>query len=77
MAKEKLAFDIRKVGVSRALYMGKDEFAKMAFTLHDLKGREITFELDVIQARELIEQMANTYHAIIPPLRVNRNHFGH
>lgn len=74
--KERMQFDIRKVGVSRAVYQGINETARMQFFLIASNGIELEFELDSNTARTLIEQCIATYYIINPPLKTTRSQFG-
>lgn len=73
---ERIQYDIRNAGVSRAIFMGINEEPRFQFILTASNGAEIEFEMDLAMARTMIEQCIATYHVINPPLKTSRSKFG-
>jgi len=71
----RIQYDIVDAGASRAVFQGAKEFALIRAELHSSNGDIIELEFDVHTGRKLIEQLATTYHSIVPPLRVNRSNY--
>lgn len=70
--KKRIEYDIKDCGVSRAIYAGADEFPRLRIEFTTITNDKVEFEMSAQNAHKLIQQLLDTYYAIIPPLSTRR-----
>lgn len=73
--RERVDLDAQKIEATRAMYIDED-IQRVEMTIETSDNYRVVITMTPRQARQLLEQLTMSYHAINPPLRTRTETFG-